>query len=142
LAFAYSGGGVRAFISAIGFTRAAIELGLYGCVTYSGGVSGGAWFECLWTQFNGNYDAFRAHMRHAFTGQPFVQGPTALRAIYRATVKQSAFKPGFNTSLADVYGNMIGYEWTQDGTLDGQQIARLDYTISSQVPLLTVKFVI
>jgi hypothetical protein len=83
LAFAYSGGGVRAFISAIGFTRAAIELGLYDCVTWSGGVSGGAWFECLWTQFNGDFADFRDHMRKAFSGQPFVQGPKALRAIYR-----------------------------------------------------------
>lgn len=54
-------------------------------------------------------------------------------------MKQSAFKPGYNTSLADVYGNMLGYEWTQDGVLDGQPIARLDYTISCQAPLVAAK---
>jgi hypothetical protein len=54
-------------------------------------------------------------------------------------VKQSAFKPGYNTSLADVYGNMIGYEWLQDGMLDGQSINRLDYTISCQSALVAAK---
>ncbi len=40
IAFAYSGGGVRAVISALGFTEAAQEMELYDCVTYSGECTG------------------------------------------------------------------------------------------------------
>jgi len=48
IGFTYSGGGVRAFVTSIGFTHAAIEMGLYDCVSYSGGVSGGSWFQAIW----------------------------------------------------------------------------------------------
>jgi phospholipase A2 len=46
----FSGGGVRALLNALGCAEAAQSMGLLDCVAFSGGVSGGAWFQALWAQ--------------------------------------------------------------------------------------------
>eukprot|EP00455_Lapot_gusevi_P013914 TRINITY_DN16882_c0_g1_i1.p1 TRINITY_DN16882_c0_g1~~TRINITY_DN16882_c0_g1_i1.p1 ORF type:complete len:763 (+),score=215.42 TRINITY_DN16882_c0_g1_i1:123-2411(+) len=113
IGFCYSGGGCRALISGLGFTKGAEKIGLYDSVLYSSGLSGGAWFQSVWFQREHTVDteALHTQLRQNLTSEPFLMSPTTTKLVYDTYIRTCAFKPQNSTSLADLYGLMIAQQW-------------------------------
>ena len=114
LAVCYSGGGVRAAIGSLGFTLGLINIGLYDSILYSSGLSGGSWFQTLWTvngDTNQSPDDFKALFRKSLTEDPFLIGKNRTEMLVNAIFRNSSYSPGNDIAISDLYGIMLAMQW-------------------------------
>ncbi len=145
IALCGSGGGLRALVAGTGSLIAAEEAGLFGCVTYTAGVSGSCWLQTLYYASFTHQDFNRVaeHLR-ARLGVHIAYPPAALTLLTTAptnkhllggTVERFKADPESKFGLVDIYGTLLAARLlVPRGELG---VSALDFKLSNQRRHLT-----
>ena len=117
IAICGSGGGLRALLAGTGSYLSAQEAGLFGCVTYTAGVSGSCWLQTLYysTLTNCRYDRLVEHIKSRI-GVHIAFPPSALslltaaptnKFLLRGMIEKMQADPKGSYGLVDVYGLLL-----------------------------------
>lgn len=109
IAFAGSGGGVRAQLSTLGFLLGADELGLLDCASYIAGVSGSTWAIGGWLASDLTLKGFEEYLTSRLITDPFksyIQEKLNPKNLIDIVYKKFIFNQPI--SLVDIYGGVLG----------------------------------
>lgn len=117
IAMCGSGGGLRALVAGASSFFSAQEAGLFGCVTYTAGVSGSCWLQTLYNSSLGGqrYDKILEHLKNRI-GVHIAFPPEALKLLTTAPTNKYLLSgiieklkgdPNANYGIVDLYGILL-----------------------------------
>ncbi|TGZ82775.1 FabD/lysophospholipase-like protein [Ascodesmis nigricans] len=134
-----SGGGLRAMVAGAGYYHSLEETGLFDCVTYTAGVSGSCWLQCLYNSSVGKQDFSHiiSHLKQRI-GIHIAYPPAALNLLERTPTNKyllrgvvEKLKLGHSPyGLVDVYGLLLASRLLVPS--DSQSLQTTDLKLSQQ----------
>ena len=117
IAMCGSGGGLRALVAGASSFLGAQEAGLFGCVTYTAGVSGSCWLQTLYNSSLGGqrFDKILEHLKNRI-GVHIAFPPEALKLLTTAPTNKYLLSgiieklkgdPNANYGIVDLYGILL-----------------------------------
>lgn len=101
IAFCFSGGGIRALITSLGFMQGMQACGLVDCASYCALLSGSSWFYATFLLKNMDLDNYREFIK-ARVAQPFNKNISSFLGELNAISKQRGY-----SSISDAYGKSV-----------------------------------